>query len=112
MNKCNLDCFNCVYADCIADHVDPVDLQPYLGLNDSYAHYYYLEHKEAINKRSNDRYRNDLKYRELTKERAKAYYRAHRAQRLEYQKNRYSANKDKLQEYQREYIRRKNNKAY
>ncbi len=83
--KCNYDCFNCKYPDCIADRVEPINLQPYLGVNDSYYHYYYLDHKEAI------------------KERSKAYYRAHRARRLEYQKNRYLANKEKLQEYQRKY---------
>ena len=94
MNKCNLDCFNCIYADCIVDRVDPVDLQPYLGLNDSYYHYYYLDHKEAILKRS------------------KAYYVEHKAQRLKYQKDRYLANKEKLQEYQRKYYWRKKDGAY
>ena len=110
--KCNLDCFNCKYADCIADRVDPINLQPYLGFNDSYYHYYYLDHKEAIKKRSKARYAVP-EYREVIKERSKAYYRAHRERRLEYQKNRYLANKDKLQEYQREYYWRcKNSQAH
>lgn len=71
------------------ERVQPINLQPYLGINDSYYHYYYLEHKEAI------------------QERSRMYYIEHRAQRLEYQKNRYLANKEKLQEYQREYYWRK-----
>lgn len=98
--KCNLDCFNCKYADCIADFVEPINLQPYLGINDSYYHYYYLEHKEAIKKRSKEYY---LEHKEAIKERSKAYYRDHKVRRLKYQKDRYLANKDKLQEYQREY---------
>lgn len=103
-----MDCFNCVYADCIVDRVDPVDLQPYLGLNDSYYHYYYLDHKEAILKRSKAYY---VEHKEAIRERSKAYYEEHKAQRLKYQKNRYMANKEKLQEYQRQYyFRRKNSK--
>ena len=86
-----MDCFNCIYDDCIADHVDPIDLRPYLGINDSYYHYYYLEHKEVL------------------KERSKAYYHEHKEQRLKYQKNRYLANKEKLKKYQREYYWRRKN---
>jgi len=103
-NNCNLDCFNCKYADCIAERVQPINLQPYLGINDSYYHYYYLEHKEAIQERSRMYY---LEHKEAIQERSRMYYIEHRAQRLEYQKNRYLANKEKLQEYQRGYYWRK-----
>ena len=74
MMKCNRDCFNCIYDDCIADFKSD----------------YYQNNRERI-------IANTKKWKqehpEQAKEQIKRYYREHREERLAYFKERYRLNK-------------------
>lgn len=76
--KCNMDCFNCIYPDCI---IDEKDIQVEKRTQSSY----YELNREKCLARSNE------------------YNRTHREQRREYDRKRYEKNRERLKAIRREY---------
>lgn len=76
--KCNMDCFNCIYPDCILDEKD-IQVEK----------------------------RNSCTYYEMNRDKclakAKEYGRTHRDQKREYDKKRYAENREQMKARRREY---------
>ena len=112
IKKCNGDCFNCQFGDCILDIGDvPLDedIDEYVfGIeykrnkdkakaskeyHKNYWHKYYPEHKEEVRKRFREYY---LNKREWINSKNKEYYAKNREKLLEYARNYNLKNKDKM----------------
>lgn len=84
MGICNYDCLNCHYSDCINQNPKPVAVARILGVHD------------GVSKR----------VRKYDAQKAKAYYQAHKADRIAYQKRYYRKNREERLRYQHEYLMR------
>ena len=107
--KCNLDCFNCLYPDCINDNPEPLNIDEYIFTTEQ------LE-KRRINR---DRKR---RFRKENPNHSKEYYLANREKELKrnseakkanrdyynaYQRKRYAENREEMCRKRREYRARK-----
>lgn len=105
INKiCNMDCFNCLFGDCINDEItdEEVVSDKQAGVS------YYSANKYRILKRAKEYRENNL---EKVKSQERACYQRHkeeyRAKKVEANRNRYWDNPEEARRKKREYYRRK-----
>lgn len=76
LNKCDMDCFNCPYDDCISDSTkNPIKVEKNSGEK---KHEYYLQHREERIEYAKKRYY--AKREEILKKKKEKYHEIHSEQ--------------------------------